>query len=57
MGNMKRIKLTKSDIHMLENMLYFETIPNEFKVRIDRMIKHSMGEQYIPIDYGTEDEP
>ena len=41
---MNRIKLTQNDIRMLENLLYFDTMPDEYIERIEKLIKHSKGE-------------
>ncbi len=50
----KRIKLTKNDILMFDNLLYFETLPDEYKVRITKIIKLSQGLPFLKVNNEKE---
>ena len=46
MENMKRIKLTKNDIDMLDALRHSTTIPVEWRVRISKIVNNSVGYGY-----------
>ena len=46
MENMKRIKLTKNDIDMLDALRHSPTIPVEWRVRISKIVNYSVGYGY-----------
>ena len=42
----KRIKLTKNDVLMMDNLIHFDTVPTEYKERLLKIIRASQGYSY-----------
>ena len=43
---MKRIKLTKNDVDMLDALRHSPMIPDEWKVRVSKIVARSVGYSY-----------